>query len=207
MKISVGTERIIEGYARDADLLISRYEAIDCSELYAPVSKDLPVMPSDIVVIGAGTGRDAAWFAEKGHRVVAVEPVLAFRDAGQKLHSGHSINWLEDRLPDLENLRARQQKYDVILISGVWHHLTDDQRACAVGHIAKLLKPDGIFILSLRHGPGAAARPVQPCDPQVAIDGAVEARLRLLHHQSVGSMQTQNIKLGVKWTWLVFSLR
>lgn len=201
------TKRIIDGYIGDADLLIPSYEAIDCNDLYAPVLNYLPNKRSIILDIGAGTGRDAAWFAGRGHHVTAVEPVAAFRDAGQKLHSGFAINWLDDCLPDLENLLEFNLNYDVVLISGVWQHLTEDQRRNAVGHIPSLLKRNGVFILSLRHGPGAVLRPVTPCDPEAVISGAIEAGLRLCHHQKVGSMQEQNIKLGVNWTWLVFRLR
>ncbi len=200
------TEQVIEGYAADADLLIPRYEAIDCRDLYAPVSNYLDKMPGSLLDIGAGTGRDAAWFAEMGYHVTAVEPVAAFREVGQQLHSGLSICWLDDSLPDLEKLRAQHQKYNVVLISGVWQHLTDIQRSDALGHLSRLLKPDGVFILSLRHGPGAAGRPVTPCVPEDVIRTAATTGLHLCHYQKTGSTQAQNIKLGVTWTWLVFSL-
>lgn len=74
---------ILDDYAAAATPeLIERYEAFDPAVLSAPVLDLLPQTPGRVADIGTGTGRDAAWFAAQGHRVLAVEPVPALRDAG-----------------------------------------------------------------------------------------------------------------------------
>lgn len=78
---------ILEGYEAAAmPALIARFDAIPSEEIYAPVVDLMPTRPARVVDIGAGTGRDAAWFARQGHDVLAVEPVRALREAGIALH-------------------------------------------------------------------------------------------------------------------------
>ena len=68
-----------EGYTEEAEELFRRYESIPASENHRHVRHLLPDRPSSVLDIGSGTGRDAAWFASMGHRVVAVEPTDAMR--------------------------------------------------------------------------------------------------------------------------------
>ena len=75
--------------------LIAGYDTLPPEQIYAAVRDFLPRAPSRIADIGAGTGRDAAWLAEQGHRVLAVEPVRAFREAGVALHGGQ-VEWLDE---------------------------------------------------------------------------------------------------------------
>ena len=76
----------IPGYIKASAELIPRFEAISSEELYAHVNHLLPQGNKSILDIGAGTGRDAAWFAERGQNVVAVEPVKEPRETGITLH-------------------------------------------------------------------------------------------------------------------------
>lgn len=94
---------VLKGYAEAATPeLISRFDNLDCREVYAPVLDLLPIRPVRIADIGAGTGRDAAWFASQGHEVLAVEPVSELREPGMRLHPSERIRWLNDSLPALD---------------------------------------------------------------------------------------------------------
>lgn len=199
----------IAGYAAAAADLVPRFEAIDCDALYAPVAHLFPPAPARIVDIGAATGRDAAWFAEKGHDVLAVEPVAAFREAGAAAHPAPSIAWLDDMLPDLTQVRARTrargEAFDLVLVSGVWQHVPPDDRRRAMPVLAALLASGGVVIVSLRHGPGAPDRPVFQADPDDTIRTAEANGLRLVHRSAQASVQPQNIAAGVTWTLLAFA--
>ena len=46
-----------------------------------------------VLDVGAGTGRDASWFAANGHRTVAVEPSEAMQTIGKRLHPSPDIEW------------------------------------------------------------------------------------------------------------------
>ncbi len=76
-------------------------------QVLAPVGDLLLARAGTALDIGAGTGRDAAWLARRGHRVLAVEPVAALRSAGEALHRMANLEWLDDGLPELARARAR----------------------------------------------------------------------------------------------------
>ncbi len=129
---------VVDGYAAAATPeLIARYEAIPTERILAPVLDLLPPPPARVLDIGAGTGRDAAWFAARGHDVVAVEPVSALREAGLRLHRSQTIDWRDDRLPQLERT-TRTGPFDLVLLNGVWHHLDDPQRGAAIATLAAI---------------------------------------------------------------------
>ena len=57
-----------EGYAEEAEDLFKRYESIPFADAHRAVLHLIPAVPGRVLDIGAGTGRDAAWFAGRGHR-------------------------------------------------------------------------------------------------------------------------------------------
>jgi hypothetical protein len=96
-----------EGYAEEAEELFKHYESFPAADAHRAVLHLIPTAPSSILDIGSGTGRDAAWFAAQGHRVVAVEPTDALRLPAMTLHPSPLIEWLNDSLPDLAVLQSR----------------------------------------------------------------------------------------------------
>lgn len=198
---------VIEGYAADAAELVPLFEAICYSEVLAPVADLLPTAPVRVLDVGAGTGRSAARFAEQGHRVVAAEPVAEFIEAARRLHPSPGIHWLQDRLPELPLVRARDERFDLITLISVWQHLPKEQRAAAMETLASFAAPGARLIMSLRHGPGAPTRPCFPCDPDETIESAHRSGLTLVRSRAAESVQQKNRDLGVTWTWLVLENR
>jgi len=115
----------------------------------------LPTAPARVLDVGAGTGRDAAALAARGHRVVAVEPVRELREVAQGLHPDADVRWVEDSLPELSRLDGT---FEVILLSAVWMHLPPDARGRAMERLAALLASSGLLIVSLRRGPAPPDR-------------------------------------------------
>ncbi|MGQ3210166.1 MAG: class I SAM-dependent methyltransferase [Shinella sp.] len=195
---------ILDGYAAAATPeLIERYEAFDPAALYAPVLDLLPQTPGRVADIGTGTGRDAAWFAGQGHRVLAVEPVRALREAGMARHGDKGLTWLNDTLPELAATR-QHGPFDLVTLNGVWQHIDDAARAIALPVLAGMLAPGGRLVLALRHGAGAAGRPAFPICDDDTIAAAAGCGLALLRCREAGSHQAANRALGVRWTWMVF---
>ena len=187
---------------RDAAAQLTRqFEALATPEVLAPVLDLLPPPPARLADIGAGTGRDAAWLAARGHEVVAAEPVEALRTAGTRLHPSPRITWSDDRLPALRTLP--DARFAAVLGIGVWHHVPPADRAAAMDRLAALLEARGRLILSLRHGPIQPGWPVHPCDPDAAIALAGDAGLHLLRASAAPSVQAHNRAADVHWTWLV----
>ena len=197
------TDDVLQGYADAAPGLIPRFEAISPALLYRPVNDLLPTIPSRIADIGAGTGRDAAWLAGQGHRVLAVEPVDELRLAGMVLHEAVPIQWLDDRLPDLVQM---QGSFDLLLLSAVWQHLDDRERQCAMRRLRQLTAPAGLVIISLRHGSGAPGRRIHVAAPEDAVRMAEAEGFVTVRQKQADSMQPGNRAAGVSWTWLAFGL-
>jgi SAM-dependent methyltransferase len=147
-----------EGYTEEADALTRQYESVRFVDVHGPVLHLLPTVPSDVLDIGAGTGRDAAALVGMGHRVVAVEPTAALRDRAALLHPSSHIEWIDDYLPHLARLMRRGDQFDVVMLTAVWIHLDPQQRREAMPRVASLLRPGGVLLLTLRHGPAPPGR-------------------------------------------------
>lgn len=185
--------------------LVPAFEAISTAEFLRPVAELLPAAPARILDVGAGTGRDAAWLAEQGHTVLAVEPAAALREAGRALHPSQRIEWMDDALPELERATARGGRFDRVLAIAVWQHLDAAARRVALPRLAARVAGGGLLILSLRHGPGAPDRPVFPCPPEETVGQAEAGGLALVLSREAASVQSRNRAAGVTWTWLAFA--
>ncbi len=194
-------ETVLKGYAADAPELIARFEAISPESLYAPMIDLLPPPGARAVDIGAGTGRDGAWLADRGHTVLAVEPVKALREAGMSLHRRERMTWLDDRLPHLVRTRGHG-RFDLVLLCAVWQRLSDCEKQLAMTSLHDITAEGGTVIMSLRHRPGAPGRQIFPVTPEDTIEAAARAGFRLKHCREANSLQPGNQASGVRWTWL-----
>ena len=141
------------GYQENAAVLADQYESITFEQVHRDVLHLFPTAPCNVLDIGAGSGRDAAALAKRGHRVTAAEPTEALRDHGQTIHGDVPIQWVNDALPDLAVICESGEQFDLILLTAVWMHLDADERSQAMMRTASLLSPGGKVVMSLRHGP------------------------------------------------------
>lgn len=190
-------------YDAHADDLIGRYEALAFETVHASLLGCLPEVPATILDVGAGTGRDAAWLAERGHQVVALEPSSAMLRAAQSLHPHSNIRWVSGSLPGLEGISRSGVTFDLILVSAVWMHVLPADRPRALRKLAGLLAPGGRIAFSLRHGPDTEGRNFYPVTADELEQGAMRQGLALvLRTQEEDVLQ----RLGVRWETLVFQL-
>ncbi|MCC5474664.1 class I SAM-dependent methyltransferase [Streptomyces sp. NPDC059680] len=191
------------GYGEAAEALAQQYESVTFAEVHREVLHLFPSRPSRVLDVGAGSGRDAAALAAQGHRVVAAEPTVELRTLGRRLHAGRQIEWTDDALPELPGLTAAGSRFDLILLTAVWIHLDERQRALAMASLAGLLATDGRIVLSLRHGPVPRGRRMFPVTAQETIDLARRHGLDVLHH---AQREDPHGRAGVSWTYLGFQL-
>ena len=194
-----------EGYADEAEELFRLYEAFPAADAHRAVLHLIPAAPSRILDIGSGTGRDAAWFAAQGHRVVAVEPTDAMRLPAMALHPSPRIEWLDDSLPDLALLRARGERFDVVMLTAVWMHLDAQQRRQAMPNVAALVRAGGAVIMMIRHGPVPAGRRMFEVSPEETIELAQTQGLHPVLNLRMESSQEANRIAGITWTNLAFA--
>jgi len=193
-----------EGYAEEAEELFKLYESIPAADAHRAVLHLIPTAPGSILDIGSGTGRDAAWFAAMGHRVVAVEPTDAMRIPATTLHPSPRIEWLDDSLPDLALLRARDERFDLVMLSAVWMHLDAEQRRQAMPNLAALVRAGGVMIMKVRHGPVPEGRRMFEVLPEETIELARTQGLHPVLNVRTESSQAANRRAGVSWTNLAF---
>jgi SAM-dependent methyltransferase len=191
-----------EGYASEADDLFIRYESLAPEDVHRAVLHLLPSAPARVLDIGAGTGRDAAWFAAQGHQVVAVEPTGALRTRAMALHPSPGITWIDDGLPELAALQTRHDRFDLIMMTAVLMHLDATERARAMPNIAGLLAPKGILIMQLRHGPVPPGRRMFDVAAEEITALAAPLGLSAVFEHYGGSLGMQNHSAGVTWTTL-----
>ncbi|HQY43136.1 MAG TPA: class I SAM-dependent methyltransferase [Paracoccaceae bacterium] len=191
-------DTVIATYEAHAEELRSRYDQVATEDVLSPVFDLMPTQ-ANILEVGAGSGRDTCWLADRGHAVTAVEPVAAFREAIVARAPNATV--VDARLPCLAAVTG---SFDLILVNAVWHHLPETSRKSSFARLAKLLQPGGRLFLSLRHGPAAPGQPVHILNPDAEILQAKAGRLRLLRRVAAPSRQKVNIAAGVTWIWLVF---
>ena len=191
------------GYAQEAEKCLERYEARSSAEIHADWLHLFPQTPSKILDVGAGTGRDAAWLASLGHTVVAVEPTAELREPAKDLHPEPNITWIDDRLPELETVRTRNETYNLILMNAVWMHLTEDERKRGMEVVAALLAPAARWFLSLRHGPVPDGRRMFNVTGDETAKLAREVGLACIYNAHSASIQPENQARGVTWTKVV----
>ncbi len=193
-----------EGYAEEAEDLFKRYESIPAADAHRAVLHLIPAAPSRILDIGSGTGRDAAWLASMGHRVVAVEPTDAMRLPAMALHPLPRIEWLNDSLPELALVRTRGESFDLVMLTAVWMHLDARQRQRAMPNLAALAREGGTVIMKIRHGPVPPGRRMFEITPEETIGLARMQGLHPVVHLRTESSQERNRAAGVTWTNLAF---
>lgn len=192
-----------QGYAEEAEALLKQYQSIRFADVHRHVLHLFPTSPCRVLDIGAGTGRDAAGFAELGHNVVAVEPTARLRLAAMALHPSPLIEWVDDGLPELNLIAGRGQTFDVLMLTAVWMHLDAAQRRRAMPRVARLVAGGGMMVLTLRHGPVPPGRRMFEVGADETIrlaepEGLV-AVVNLEHQESTFR------RPGVSWTRLAFS--
>lgn len=142
----------------------------------------------DILDIGSGSGVDAIEMAKLGHHVVGIEPSdlrsIAMRDNGHP-----NIDYRNDTLPALHSL-STDEKFDLVMLSTVWHYIDPAERVPSLLKIATALKPGGKLVLSYPSPPSrvhqyeispamvaaeiAEANAQLPPSKQLAMQGAPE---------------------------------
>jgi 2-polyprenyl-3-methyl-5-hydroxy-6-metoxy-1,4-benzoquinol methylase len=119
-------------------------------------------------------------------------------------YSGPSIEWLDDSLPDLMQVMARAEVFDLVTLTAVWAHLSHEQRAIAIPNLAALMRSGGRLIMSVRNGWTLPERPTWEARPEETIRFAEAEGLELVFQTMTESIQTLNRSNGVTWTWLAF---
>ena len=192
-------------YTRHAKTLFAKYSQMDSAALHRDWTAHLPTQPGLACDIGAGSGRDANWLAEQGWDVIAVEPEASFREQA-KTHNHPNVSWLDDRLPELGQLRKLNQRFNLILLSAVWMHVLPAQRERAFRILTNLLAPGGLLVISLRHGTDEAENQARKFYPVSVGELEQLARCRAVSLLSVTERADYQDRAHVQWQSVVLQV-
>jgi len=64
-----------------------------------------------------------------------------------------SIRRVSDALPALDHVHSLGLAYDLVLLSAVSQHVSPADRSRAFRKLVGLMKPGGVLVMTLRHGP------------------------------------------------------
>lgn len=193
----------IPHYEQHATRLVSQYESLAFEDVHADLLDLLPAPGATVLDVGAGSGRDAAWFAARGYEVVAVEPSDAMLASARALHPSNRIHWLSDTLPDLSGVRRLGLSFDLILLSAVWMHVQPSARERALRKLATLLAPKGRIAISLRLGAPDAEREMHEVSLQELSGLAQQFGLRIVR---TTDSQDRLGRAEVTWSNVVLGL-
>jgi SAM-dependent methyltransferase len=102
----------------------------------------------DILVAGCGTNQAAVFaFTNRDAKVVAVDVSQPSLDHHQYLKDKHGLNNLELHRLSIEELPTLGRDFDLIVSTGVLHHLADPQ--AGMNAVARCLRPDGVIAVML----------------------------------------------------------
>ena len=145
-------------YNKHAEKFFTQYQSLTFEQVHSHWLPHLDKITSLALDVGAGSGRDALALAELGWDVVAVEPAVELRRLSESATAHRSIQWVDDALPDLSEIRKLSYRFDLVLVSAVWMHLPPIHRERAFWILTELLAPSGMLVITLRHGPGDGER-------------------------------------------------
>lgn len=92
-------------------------------------------------------GRDTAWLSNHGFPVIGVDASKGMLEQAVKYYK--NLNLIQDKLPELASIV--DNSFQNILCSAVLMHLNHESLLAAVINFLRLLKNNGIIIISFRY--------------------------------------------------------
>lgn len=113
-----------------------------------------------ILELGCGHGRDAAWFEARGAYVVAVDLSAGMLAETQRRVSGPIVQL------NMRDLAFRDMTYDGVWSNAAMLHLPKSLVPQALSEVRRVLRPDGVFFVSLQVGAGESWEAVSYGQPR-----------------------------------------
>lgn len=195
MSIVLGTkgyEKVVESFTEASFNL--DFEEINSEFLYL-----LPKAPAKVLDAGSGVGQNSAALAKMGFSVVSVEPFNEFLQIAKNHYQDLNITWLNDSLPKLDKIDVDSGLFDFVLIDGVWHHLSIEERRLCILRLASIMSVGGVCAISLRNGPAGAGTHIFSTCIEELVDYANEYAFEVILQIENQPSKMQN-KPNVTWS-------
>lgn len=127
-----------------AEELARQYNALDRAKVHADLLAALPQGQAlRVLDIGAGSGADAAMFADLGHAVTAAEPAETLAGLGKEVFKNKNIKWNADVLPEMKEATQAREGFDVVTSVGVLQYVDQENRASSLSKMFSLAAKGG----------------------------------------------------------------
>jgi len=178
--MNIANNSTIQYYSTNADRFYKKYKQLHFEEISSLWIQFIPSGKLRVLDVGSGSGRDASWFAQKGHEVIAVEPADGLRELAETKHSNYSIRWMKDSLPGLQKVKRLRLKFELILVNAVWMHIDPKQKEESFNTLINLLNEGGKLMITLRHGKSPDKRVMHPVCKKELIHFSETKKIELL---------------------------
>lgn len=133
-------------YEAEAARITDGYEGVDLTKTLSRVAAHLPP-GARVLELGAGSGRDAAWFLDRGFDVTALDGSQAMADRAAKLHPELAGRLLVHRLPT--PLPFEAARFDAVVSFATIMHLGPGEIPAVLTDCRRVLRPHGVFAASV----------------------------------------------------------
>lgn len=143
--LKVSDQRTKDYYDENAESISELHKKLEPTSLYN-VSKIYLIPNGSTLDLGCGIGRDTSWLIEKGFKCTGVDNSEGMLKLARTLHP--DLSFLNIELPMLSGLE--DSSFDNIFSCAVLQHVPENCIEEAVFNITRVLKDDGVAILSFR---------------------------------------------------------
>ncbi len=102
-----------------------------------------------VLDVGCGPGRDCAFLAKKGFKVIGIDSSNGMVEEAKKLVPGGDF-----RKMDMMKLEFKDEEFDVVWACASLLHLKKDDAITALGEFRRVLKRGRLLFVSLKEGSG-----------------------------------------------------
>jgi SAM-dependent methyltransferase len=133
-------------YDNHADEFCRNTVGVDISELYIPFLREIPP-GARILDAGSGSGRDSAFFIQKGYQVLSIDASSGMVAATSKLTGQAALRMRFDEI-------VFDADFDGIWACASLLHVARQDLPPTLARLVRALKPGGILYLSFKYGDG-----------------------------------------------------
>jgi SAM-dependent methyltransferase len=129
--------------------LANNWQWYDPSHAHRVLWPDRPYQPDmDILIAGCGTNQAAVFaYTNRAAKVVAIDVSESSLAHERHLKDKYALKNLELHLLPVEEVGSLQGRYDLVVSTGVLHHLADP--VVGMRALGEVLKPDGVAAIML----------------------------------------------------------
>jgi len=144
-------EATIAYYDKNAAAISDKYEKINMSFIQKKLISYLPEK-GNILEIGMGSGRDAAFLVSEGFDLTGVDPSIGMLRKAAELHPELTARMHCYSLPFEKENPLLKEKFNAVLLIASIMHIRDDELFESSYQIREMLEPEGILIISSSMG-------------------------------------------------------